>query len=166
MAERLAARSPGRLKLILKRAVRARGKFLLLLFLVTMLSCSVISPAFTRASTGVVEGSPSSLGQQNLVNQGKALYVSGQLTEAVKVLQRAVQDYQAQGDSLGQALALSNLSLVYQQLGQWSEATQSINTSLQLLGYQNPEKPRRSGESRPANLNVLAQTLDIQGAYS
>jgi CHAT domain-containing protein len=87
----------------------------------------------------------------DLLQQSKMLYEAGRFSEAVDLLRQAVQAYQA--DPLHQALALSNLSLTYQQLGQWAEASEAINQSLALL-------------KQPANqdgLRVLAQTLDIQG---
>jgi CHAT domain-containing protein len=51
-------------------------------------------------------------------------------------------------------MALSNLSLIYQKLGQWDDAKQVINESLELLETQ----PKTKERSR-----ILAQTLDIQG---
>jgi len=91
------------------------------------------------------------------MQQGKALYEAGEFAEAVKVLQQAVQIYQAQGDGLRQAMVLSNLSLAYQQLGLWSEATKAITDSLNLL-----HSERNLGESGD-RLQVKAQILNTQG---
>lgn len=93
----------------------------------------------------------------DLVEQGKAFYEAAQFAEAVKALQEAVQAYKAQGDTLKQAIALSNLSLAYQQLGLWSEANEAIANSLNLL--QTGQNQSDSGE----RLQILAQTLNIQG---
>ncbi len=87
------------------------------------------------------------------VQQGRALYETGRYAEAVTVLKQAVADYRAQGDDLRLAMALSNLALAYQQLGDWSNATQTVTQSLNVLNHQ------RSPEA----LYVLAQTLDVQG---
>ncbi len=89
-----------------------------------------------------------------LIQQGKVLYQAGKFTEAAKVLQGAVDTFGAQGDRLNQAIALSNLSLSYQQAGSWDQAKQAINTSLNLLKNQK-KTPERS--------RLLASTLDIQG---
>jgi CHAT domain-containing protein len=90
--------------------------------------------------------------QPDLLQQGKILYDKGQYGEAILVLQQAVQ----QGDRLQQAIALSNLSLTYQQLGQWEAAQQAVEQSLQLL------QPA-GGISSSAQQHILAQTLDVQG---
>ncbi|MEP0919931.1 CHAT domain-containing protein [Leptolyngbya sp. DQ-M1] len=83
--------------------------------------------------------------------QGKALYENGRFSEAVTVLQQAVQQARSRGDTLRQAIALSNLSLASQQLGLWTEANQAITESLKLL------------RSTHQQTSVLAQALDIQG---
>jgi ATP/maltotriose-dependent transcriptional regulator MalT len=68
-------------------------------------------------------------------------------------LQQAIQVYQQQGDSVRQAIALSNLALTYHQLGNWAQANEAINSSLNLLTASN-SPDRRLAE---------AQALDIQG---
>ncbi|WP_442936957.1 CHAT domain-containing protein [Nostoc sp.] len=91
---------------------------------------------------------------QDLLQQGKVLYERGQFAEAVKVLQQAVKSYGSQGNELRQAVALSNLALAYQKLGNLTQAQQAITDSLKLL-----EK-----SSTAENLQVLAPILDIQGS--
>lgn len=93
---------------------------------------------------------------QDLLNQGKALYETGQFNQAAQLLQQAVQQYRSQGDELREAIALSNLSLTYQQLGRWQEAADTIEQSLSLL------EPYQTS-STPQHLSVLAQTLNVQG---
>jgi CHAT domain-containing protein len=93
------------------------------------------------------------LAQQDLVQQGRAYYESGQFADAIATLQQAITIYAQRGDKLNQALALRNLALAYQQLGQWQEANAAVETSLGLLS----DLPER--ESLP----VLARTLDLQG---
>ncbi|HIK08367.1 MAG TPA: CHAT domain-containing protein [Trichormus sp. M33_DOE_039] len=88
-----------------------------------------------------------------LIEQGKTLYDAGRFAEAVQVLQQAAQAYKQQGDNLKLAATFSNLSLAYQQLGDWPAAQTAIKTSLELLPSQKNEQ----------TLQILAQTLDIQG---
>ncbi|UKO96111.1 CHAT domain-containing protein [Nostoc sp. UHCC 0870] len=88
-----------------------------------------------------------------LIEQGKSLYDAGRFAEAVEVLQQATQVYKQQDDSLKLAAIYSNLSLAYQQLGNWPAAEAAIKTSLELIPAQKNEQ----------NLQILAQTLDIQG---
>ncbi|MBI4785334.1 MAG: CHAT domain-containing protein [Oscillatoriophycideae cyanobacterium NC_groundwater_1537_Pr4_S-0.65um_50_18] len=96
---------------------------------------------------------------QNLVQQGKVLYATGRLTEAAEILQQAAQIYQKQGDTLRQAMTLSNLALVYQQSGLFAAATQAINDSLTLL-----EGGLLSDQETGDRSQILAQTLEIQGS--
>lgn len=128
-----------------------------LLILLVFLGTGV-SPAWTRVP---VENPfiPGLLDAPQLVQQGKELYKAGQSFEAVKVWQQAARAYQAQSDVLNQAMVLSNLSLAYQQLGQWSEATAAITNSLKLL----QNFSRDVGGSKE-QLKILAQALNTQGS--
>lgn len=99
---------------------------------------------------------------QQLVSQGEALYQSGRFAEAVTVLQQAARIYQQQGDNLAQAAASTNLSLVFEQLGSWKEASKAINTSLNLLGWDNTSEKLNVNNPKSELLEVLAQTLEIQ----
>ncbi|PZV06495.1 MAG: hypothetical protein DCF22_23750 [Leptolyngbya sp.] len=135
-----------------------------LLTLVTLAICIAIAPARSMLALRSSSDQPAAicvdalpcnrrlLADGSLMHQGKTLYDAGKYEEAIAVLQRAVQGYQVQGDSLRQAIALSNLALAHQQLGNWTEANGAIADSLTLL-------------NQPAtqNLLFLAQALDIQG---
>lgn len=96
-----------------------------------------------------------------LMQQGKDLYEAGNFAEAAKVWQQAAQAFQSQGDKLNQAIALSFLSLAYQQLGQWNEAGGATNSSLQLL-KETGLQPANSNTPKD-QLLILAQVLTIQG---
>ena len=116
----------------------------ILLFFLSIAIPSVI--ARVSASTPIV--------QPALAAQARTLYQAGRFTEAAIAWQQAAADFATQGDVLNQAMALSNLSLSDQQLGQWEQAKQALTESLNLLEKQ----PRK-----PDQLRIIAQTLDIQG---
>lgn len=136
-----------------------------LLALLTVVLCATIAPARTalpkpsapsvgfQPCMGGVSCRP--LADASLIQQGKTLYDAGKFSEAIAPLQQAAQRYQAQGDAMRQAIALSNLALAYQQLGQWQDANQAIQSGLALLG-----SPETSSQT---TLPVLVQALMIQG---
>ena len=70
---------------------------------------------------------------RDLLQLGITHYTNEQFTEAIQAWNVAAQDFEQQGDRLGHALALSNISSAYQQLGKLSEAEPTITTSLQLI---------------------------------
>ena len=93
----------------------------------------------------------------SLLQQSQAYYDRTQYNDAVKLLQQAVAAFKAEGDKLGTAIAYSNLSLAYQQLGQWQSAESAIAASLKLL-------PTSSDKDIPNEAaRILAQTLDVRG---
>lgn len=91
----------------------------------------------------------------SLDRQARSRYTAGQFREAATLFQQAAQAYKAAGDPIRQALSVSNLSLSYQQLGQWKEANQAIADSLALL---------QVNDKNPDLELALAQALDIQGS--
>lgn len=121
----------------------------LLLLLTSCLLCLGIPKVLATATipTAIAQN------QTTVIEQVKALYEAGKYSEALAVLQQAAANFKSQGDSLKQAMSLSNLSLVCQQLGFWKEAEKAISESLTII------------QSKPSsnNLKILAQTLDIQG---
>ncbi len=137
----------------------------------TLLCCVVVFPGVGRsvtsfdmatpsiASPGVqsVQLPPSDLAKNALTleQQARSLYEVGQFAQAVDVLQQALQGYQAHGDSLGEAIARSNIALNYQQLGRTQEAMQEITLALELV---------RQAKNSPEKLGIWAQSLDVQGS--
>ncbi len=87
--------------------------------------------------------------------QARNSYAKGEFTEAAQLFQQVAKSYQAAKDPIHQALSLSNLSLCYQQLGQWDNANRAITESIALLNTIKETKPEKS--------LALAQALDIQG---
>ena len=111
-----------------------RFKFIFIFFL-TIVLCLVISVVesnrFDRSIAA--ESSPNELPSQDqtLEQQGQQFYEQGKYQQAIDQLQQAIELYDNQ--PLRQAVAYSNLALVYQQLGNWAEANQANNTSLHVL---------------------------------
>lgn len=146
---------------------------LLLLVLLTALLCFAIAPAPAKTSSqpapsssicpGVMPCALTALADAPLMQQGKVLYDAGKFADAIAILQQAVQQYKSQGDSLRQAIVLSNLALAYQQLGQWQEANQAVTESLKLLGLEEVGGGIQDSKFKIQNLSAFAQALEIQG---
>lgn len=137
-----------KLQNFLKKIYRKRSLFLAAL----LFTLSTISPVVAKVSspTPVVQ-SQQDAGQ--LVSEATQLYRSGQFQKAAVVWEKIAAIFAAQGDGLNQAMALSNLSLTHQKIGQWDKAKKAIEDSLQILSTQ-------EGKDK---LKIQAQTLDIQG---
>jgi CHAT domain-containing protein len=140
---------PQKIKVQRTRSPLLYGILALFAALLTVILCSGITPASPRlspdASTAIAQPTP--------IEQGKSLYDSGKFTEAATVLQQAAAAAQSQGDTSAEAIALSNLSLVQQQLGNWTSATQAIEQAIALL------QTSTVGDRD----SVLAQALEVQG---
>ncbi|MBH8554938.1 CHAT domain-containing protein [Nostocaceae cyanobacterium CENA357] len=93
----------------------------------------------------------------SLVQKSQALYEAGQLMEAVQLLKKAANEFKANNDVLNEAITLSNLSLVYQQLGQWQEAIEAIAQSIKLL------QTLKNSDSSQQQSQIFAQALDVKG---
>ncbi len=91
----------------------------------------------------------------SLEQQARSRYSAAQFSEAAALFQQASLAYKAALDPIHQALSLSNLSLCYQQLGQWNDASRAITDSLALLKAVSAATPDKS--------LALAPALDIQG---
>ncbi len=92
--------------------------------------------------------------EQTPLHQGIQAYEAGQYTEAIHSWEQALQNNQRTPDTLTQALLLSNLSLAHQQLGQWSQATETLASSLKLLA---------TPTDTPGYSETLAKALNTQG---
>ncbi|MEM1391714.1 MAG: CHAT domain-containing protein [Cyanobacteria bacterium P01_H01_bin.150] len=138
---------------------RIKRIFFILLLAITFLSTGLLHPtsAYKVTNSSTVESINDT---QDLVERGKQLYEAERFAEAVKVWQQAISVFKASRDVLQQAATAGNLSLAYQQLGQWNEAQIAINQSLNLLGYTQKQPENYSSINNP---QILAQILDIQG---
>ncbi|AFY57564.1 hypothetical protein Riv7116_5168 [Rivularia sp. PCC 7116] len=90
-----------------------------------------------------------------LEQQARSHYSKGEFDRAAKLLQQAIQKYDASSNSIRKALSYSNLSLCYQQLGEWNNATNAIVSAINLL-------TNIDNSNNQIDL-ALAQALDIQG---
>ncbi|WP_242046697.1 tetratricopeptide repeat protein [Cylindrospermum sp. FACHB-282] len=127
-------------------------------FYIIFLPITFAKQAATNIST--IESAVARPGQ--LIEQGESFYRAGNFQEAVTVLQQAVREYESQKDYIYQAVALSNLALVYQQNGSFKDAENAIDTSLNLLGWDAKKQKLKVKSQTSKMLEVLAQTLDIQ----
>jgi CHAT domain-containing protein len=94
------------------------------------------------------------LASPELEQKAQQLYQAGQYNESIEQLQELIQEYQTQDDKIGQILALRNLALVYQELGNWSSSEQALSKSQKILeGIPNTQEKQR----------LFAQILDVQG---
>lgn len=132
----------------------------IVIFLVLLLCTAVLPPTLAYTTAESIVQKPNA---QQLVEQGKKFYDAEQFTQAIALLQQAVNSFKASGDKLNQAMALSNLTLAYQQLGQWDQAEDAIASSLNLLGYSVQGRKGEGENSQIQNLQVLAQVLDVKG---
>lgn len=123
----------------------------LLLFLVSAL----LPPALAQASRPADEGAFPELAQaQSAEQQARTLYEGEQFSAALSAWQQVLKQAQTQGMPLQQVIALSNVSLTQQQLGQWVAAEDSITAALSQLERLNPSVEQQQ---------VRAQALDIRG---
>ncbi len=92
--------------------------------------------------------------QGSWINLAREQAQRGQWQKVIETWQKAADSFESQGDRLNQSMALTNLSLSYQKLGQWESAQQAIKDSLQILETQSQS---------PQQQRLLANTLEIQG---
>lgn len=90
-----------------------------------------------------------------ILEQGRTLYEAGRFSEAADVWQQAVKEFTAQGEVFHLALTLTYLSNVYQELGQWEQAGETIAKSLNLI---------QSGDRTKIPTLILAQALNTQAS--
>ncbi|MEM9448932.1 MAG: CHAT domain-containing protein [Cyanobacteria bacterium P01_E01_bin.6] len=93
---------------------------------------------------------------QRANRDAQQLYADGNYEQVVARLTEALQA--SQSNPVGQAVMLSNLSLTYQQLGDWQAADETIGQAMSILQSDD-------ARSAPDQGSVLAQALDVQGSY-
>jgi tetratricopeptide (TPR) repeat protein len=91
----------------------------------------------------------------SLEQQGRKHYAAAQYTEAIEVWKSAIEVFKSNQNHTSQAQTLINLSLTYQHLGQWENASNAIAESLSLI---------QNSQFRILNSPLLlAQAYDVQG---
>lgn len=151
-------------KRVVRFAITPVVLFTLAVFL-TIIPSTFAKQIQTNSPNGfhIQTNKPPATTPQALLEQGEALYQTGRFTEAVIILQQAVRTYQRENSNLAQAAALTNLCLVYQQLGSWKEAYATIDSSLNLLGWDEINQKLNVNNPKSELLEILAPTLNIQG---
>ena len=143
---------------------------LAVLLLIFLPGTAIAAPSNPEISWQSQKQSDSGDRDAQLLQQGRELYATGQFAQAVKIWQQAAQAYQNRGKNLDLAIASSNLSLAYQQLGQWQAAERAIAVSLDLLakqGSRGAEGQRRIDRLPTSDfrlLAVLAQALNAKAS--
>ena len=90
---------------------------------------------------------------QVIEQEAQKLYQHSKYTEAINLLVKAIEQYQAEGDLVGSAIAIRNLALIYHQLGKWEQAKTTLSQAHAIIATINePEKSQ-----------LLAQVLEVQG---
>jgi CHAT domain-containing protein len=140
---------PRKVKLFLHKIYKQTGAFLLTCLFLISITLPVIAKVYAPTPTVQAQSS-----NEQQVNQAIQLYRSGQFSEAVAAWGKIAKLFADRGDKLNQGMALSNLSLSYQQLQQWEDAKKVINESVELLKIQPQSREKQK---------ILAESLDIQG---
>ncbi len=142
-----------------------RRSRLAILAILTALCCMLLPALVTTAVASSHIHSQIDLPVQldnSLEQQGRAAYEAGDYQAAVDVFQQLANQYMAQDQPVGAALAFANLSLSYQQLGQWSAASTTIDTALELVPAAD-DAPPSVWASRGQVLSAQGQLLVAQG---
>ena len=121
----------------------------LLIFLALVLAISIATKAVAK-STQVRSHYPI-----QLIERAEQLYRAEQYVKAGRVWQEAVTAFEQQSDILNQAMALSNLALTQQKLGNLTAAETAIASSLELLQTHSSTAPQQ---------RILANSLDVRGS--
>lgn len=87
--------------------------------------------------------------------QGRQHYEAGKYTQAAQSLNAAIAIFAARDQPLRQAIALSNLALVHQALGEWNDAEAALTTGFRRLAIE------RSSLTDAALLDLEPDTLRI-----
>jgi CHAT domain-containing protein len=114
-----------------------------------MIKTAIINLLFIILGTQIALANPQSPEQQ-----AQQLYEQDRLTEAIPLLQQAINDRKTQGNIIQEANATRNLALIYQQLGDWQKANETIENAIAILSQITDTTNRNQ---------LLAQALDVKG---
>ena len=122
----------------------------LIIFLALVFAISIATKAvakYVRVQSDTIQ----------LVEQAEQLYRAEQYVKAGRVWQQAITAFERQSDVLNQAMALSNLALTQEKLGNLSAAETASISSLELLQTQSNTAPQQ---------RLLANSLDVRGSIA
>ena len=91
---------------------------------------------------------------QTIEQEAAKLYQQNRFSEAIKLLETVIQQYQTQGDIVGSTIALRNLALIYQKLGEWEQAEVTLTQAQETIAII---------DSEPEKSQLLAQILEVRG---
>ena len=97
---------------------------------------------------------PSSVLAQSSEEEAKKLYQQSQYPEAIELLETAIAEHQNNGELVKSTTALRNLALVYQKLGQWEQANDTLSQA---------ETTITAIANESAKNRLLAQVLEVRG---
>ncbi|NEP02489.1 MAG: CHAT domain-containing protein [Symploca sp. SIO2E9] len=102
-----------------------------------------------------------------LVNESKKKYENGEFSQAVQLLQRAAELFEAQGQSRNQAITLVNLGRMQSELGQQYQACETLRQALGLSSdvcedKDLPKKEPREWVSEPLKKQDLVQVNSLR----
>ncbi|NEP19255.1 MAG: hypothetical protein F6J97_20555, partial [Leptolyngbya sp. SIO4C1] len=154
----------GRRKLGARWRLLALGCCTLLLTLMSSLSLSLSVVPQAVVSRPALAQTEAPASPEDWFQTGQRAYETQDYQRAVMALNQAIQGFEAQGQRLPQAIALSNLSLTHQALGAWSAAAQAMDQSFERLDVTRAQLTTASiANFSDAQLRILAPTLEIEG---
>ncbi|MDY6938335.1 MAG: CHAT domain-containing protein [Cyanobacteriota bacterium] len=92
------------------------------------------------------------------MQRSRQLYQAGDYSQAAEILQEAADAFAREGNNRARAVALSNLSLAYQQLGEWVLAQRSIALSCEAIALNCQAIETLDGSTDP----LVAQILQVR----
>ena len=91
---------------------------------------------------------------ETLEQEAENLYQQNKFSEAITLLETAINQYQEQGDLVASAIATRNLALIYQKLGEWKQAETSLSQAKDII---------KTIDSQSIRSQLLAQVLEVRG---
>ena len=119
--------------------------------------CLAVIFAISIATKAVAKSASLQSNTIQLIERAEQLYRAEQYVKAGQVWQQAVTAFEQQSDVLNQAMALSNLALTQQKLGNLTAAETAIASGLELLQTQS---------NTALQQRLLANSLDVRGSIA
>ena len=94
------------------------------------------------------------INEPTIEQKAEQLYKQNKYQEALELLRQAIENERESGDTVGKAIALRNLALVHQKLGQWQQALNTIAEAKKTIITINNESQKNQ---------LLAQILEVRG---